>query len=223
MSWYVEGNDARRDEFIKNAYHSKALTFWMKKGETKELIFMDDPRFGIYEHKISTNGKWKPFTCSTPKCSFCGVEKDRSYTEYSSILDLTPYKAKDGKEVKYSRKLLAAGRDVAAILADRRNDCGGTLVGARFKVSRTGEKSYACGNDWKFVGKVDLSKLPPDVKAYDYRDVLKPRPIEEQDSILSWAMKFNQSADTVSRNDLQSGEPAYLNQAPPVDDDSIPF
>ena len=107
MSWFMQGENPDRDKFIKDAYTSNVIIFGMKKGETKEVVFVDDVRFGLYEHKLQIGGFWKSFTCSGEDCYLCGIEKPRSYSEYYTVLDLTPYVSKkDGKEHKYSRKPL---------------------------------------------------------------------------------------------------------------------
>lgn len=234
MSWFIDGQAPNRDEFIKNAYHARTMQFFMKEGESKELVFLTDDRFGVYEHKLQINGFWKPFTCSGSDCRFCGAEKSRGYAEYSTILDLTPFKDNKGKDRKYSRKALAAGKDVSKILEDRRIDCGGSLVGAKFRSSRTGDKSVGCGNDWKFLAKVDISKIitKPEYKPYDFREVLRPRSPEEQQAILDQSARIG-TVKTVNRDDLEDLPPHGETAAAPhtlagpslstMSDEEIPF
>lgn len=221
MSWFVEGNDLSRDKFIKDAYRPSVINFWLKDGETREVVFIDDARFGCYEHVVPLNGSYKNFTCSGSDCVLCGMEKNRSYREYYSILDLTPYKDKNGKEHKFSRKALAATKDVAAILQSRRSDSGGTLLGKKFRVSRSGSKSPSCGNDWVFQSAVDLNKVPSEIKAYDFRETLRPRPAQEIQAILNFGGPTESApTKTYSRS-------ALLNQASEqgnaAEDSDIPF
>lgn len=212
MSWFISGDASNREDFIKNAYHARVMQFFMKNGEAKEIVFLTDDRFGVYEHKIQMNGLWRPYTCSGSDCRFCGAERPRGYSEYCTILDLTPFKDKNGKDRKYSRKALAAGKEVTRILVDRRADCGGSLVGNKFRSARTGDKSPGCGNDWKFLAKVDISKIitQPEYKPYDFRDVLRPRSPEEQTAILLQSTGGGgggrSQVKTVSRESLESAD-----------------
>lgn len=209
MSWFVEGNAANRDEFIKNAYHSKVNKFWLNKGETREIIFTSDERFGVYDHTMPLNGRYESFTCSGDNCVFCGLQKPRGYTEYCSIIDLTPYTSKkDGKEHKFSKRALGVGKEIAHILSLRRNECGGSLLGKKFRVSRIGDKAKQCGNDWVHVPMekaVDLSKLPPEAKPYDFKEVLRPLPSSQIQAILNFSSNGNLPGATpgvVSRDSL---------------------
>lgn len=217
MSWFVEGNASGRDEFIKNAYNSKVNKFWLNKGETREIIFTSDERFGVYEHTIPMNGRFESYTCGGSNCVFCGLQKPRNYQEYCSILDLTPYTSKkDNKEHKYSKRALGVGKEIATLLDSRRKDLGGSLVGKKFKVTRIGDKSKTCGNDWVHVPMekaVDLSKLPPEAKPYDFKDVLRPLPAEQVQALLNYsgqnssAGSFNPGASSgvSSRESLLNG------------------
>lgn len=200
MSWFVEGNDqTSRDKFIKDAYRQTVFNFWLKDGETREVVFLDDAKFGVYEHVVPLNGSYKNFTCAGGDCILCGMEKQRTYREYYSVLDLTPYKDKNGKDHKFSRKALAATKDVAAILQSRRADIGGTLQGKKFKVSRSGGKSPSCGNDWVYQSAVDLTKVPQDIKPYEFREVLRPRPAAEIQAMLNFGAGASSDVKTVSR------------------------
>lgn len=189
MSWFVEGNAGNRDEFIKNAYHSKVNKFWLNKGETREVVFISDERFGVYEHTIPMNGRFETFTCAGGDCAFCGLQKPRGYAEYCSILDLTPYVTKDNKEKKVSRRALGVGKDISMLLDMRRKEAGGSLIGRKFRVTRIGDKSKTCGNDWSLVAgaPADLSKLPPELKPFDFKDALRPLPAAQIQSILNYA------------------------------------
>jgi hypothetical protein len=212
MSWFVEGQSANRDEFIKNAYHGKVNKFWMNKGESREVLFTSDERFGIYEHVLQVaEKKFEYHTCSEDDCSFCARKSPRYYQEYCSILDLTPYTSKkDGKEYKFTKRALGIGKETAAILELRRRECGGTLVGRKFKASRIGEKSKSCGNDWVHLAMdkpIDLSKLPPEARPYDFRDALRPLPKNQAEALLNYfgnGQKSIVSSGVSSRDSLSA-------------------
>ena len=94
------------------------------------------------------------------------------------------------------------------------------MVAAKFKVSRTGDKSQYCGNDWSYQGKVDITKFPADVKPIDFRELLKPQAAEKIQAIL----KYNggtQHVSTVSRTSLETAPGGALMSE--GTDESIPF
>lgn len=215
MSWFVKGDDPQRDSFIKNASSSSVIRFWLKNGETKEIVFLDDARFGVYEHTVQLNGKWDTFTCSGSLCALCGHGKERAYVEYYSILDLTPYVAKTGQKKDFSRKALGLKKEAAKIIANRRETCGGSLAGKKFRVTRIGDKSPASGNDFEFVKEVDLTRVPPEYKAYDFMDALKPVPAERIEAVLRYS--------GYSGSSEKSPAPATFRRDAVTSDEDIPF
>lgn len=227
MSWYVKGDDPSRDSFIKNASASTVMRFWLKNGETKEIVFLDDARFGVYEHTVQLNGKWETFTCAGASCVLCGYGKDRSYAEYYSILDLTPYTSKTGQKKEFSRKALALKKEASKLIANRRESCGGNLTGKKFKVTRIGDKSPASGNDFEFMKDVDLSRVPAEMKAYDFMEALRPMPTDRLEAVLKFA---GYAPGAASNGREQIGSPTTFSRngsntstSTVTDDDGIPF
>jgi hypothetical protein len=187
MSWFSRPGDMNASSFHQNPNPKSLFTFYLKAGERKNLLFLDDAQIAVWEAKIRVNGSWQRFTADTsnpedPLVLAAASKKIYlSMVEYYTVLDLTPYTGKDGKERKYSKRALAVPRTMQEMIARRRNEVGGSLTGCMFTVVRDGEKSAACGNDWSFQKKVDIQKeiaagkLQADVvKPYDFMDLLKP-------------------------------------------------
>jgi len=193
MSWYIDQESQNRTEFESYASTPKVSRFWLKPGTTREIVFLDDTRFGVHEHKIKVSDKWESYTCSGEGCVLCAHRTPKSYQEMYSILDLTPYLDKSGKEVKMTRRLLAVGKQVADILSKRREDLGGSLFGKKFKVSRLGEKSASCGNDWSNVPiktPLELAKLPDYLQPLNFLELLKPLSKKEMLEIVMPHQRF---------------------------------
>jgi hypothetical protein len=187
MSWFSRPGDANASSFQQNPNPKSLFTFYLKSGERKNLLFLDDAQIAVWEAKIRVNGNWQRYTADTsnpddPLVLAAASKKIYlSMVEYYTVLDLTPYTGKDGKERKYSKRALAVPKTMQEMIARRRNEVGGNLTGCMFTVVRDGEKSAACGNDWSFQKKVDLQKeiasgkLQADVvKPYDFMELLKP-------------------------------------------------
>lgn len=187
MSWFSRPGDANSNVFHQNPNPKSLWTFYLKSGEKKNLLFLDDAQFAVWEAKVRVNGNWQRYTADTsnpedPLVLAAASKKIYlSMVEYYTVLDLTPYTGKDGKERKFSKRALAVPKTMQEMIARRRGEVGGSLVGAMFTVVRDGEKSASCGNDWSFQKKVDLQKeiasgkLQADVvKPYDFMDLLKP-------------------------------------------------
>jgi len=223
-SWYVKGDAPDRQKFIEEAYTPDVWEFWLKKGETAEIVFLDDDRFGVYRHVMPLDGRYEKFTCNGEDCILCGMGKSRSYFEYYNIIDLRTYKNRDGKDVTMTRRALAAGKDLAAMLQLRRSERGGSLAGKKFKVTRMGEKSPSAGNDYQYLKDVDLSKVPNDIKPYDWVKVLRPLPAGQIKSILEYAPQSSKGGAAVRRDDFLADATSPAPETPPAHgEDEIPF
>jgi hypothetical protein len=172
MSWYTKPGDANADKFKEqNNAGAQLWRFWLKVGEKKKVLFLGDEKIGIFEHTTKIGNNWEKFTCSRDaNCYFCGTGGRSTYVEYSTILDLTPYDAKDGTKRKYSRRAFAASGAAIDILNRRRQDKGGSLAGWGVECFRDGEKSPNVGNDFTVSSeKIDPKKLFQDAKEFDFK------------------------------------------------------
>lgn len=157
----LEQQKRRREEAAKRG--SQPFRFFCGVGETKEYIILDDkPDFFMYEHTIQDphTRKWglhKPCIDAFDNCPICEMVGPSVYTMFLSVLDLTPFKDKNGVEHDFSRKLLAVkpSQQKRFLRHLSKNE---TLRGALFETTRDGPKDAAIG-DPVFVEYVDEEEL----------------------------------------------------------------
>lgn len=196
MAWGSTARDPGYKEKRESASNnSKPFRFFLKGGEKKKVIFLADERFIIYEHMQPVGEGWEKFTCSEDaNCYFCGLRKGRSFVEYSTILDLTPYTTKKGEHKRFSRRLFGASGAAIDVLERRRQEKGGSLEGYGVECVRDEGKTPPVGNDFIVsASKIDLLKHYPeakpefDFKPIDFRKVLAPMPADQIQAFLKFS------------------------------------
>jgi hypothetical protein len=65
------GNDTKTFGYGRKA----PQRFWMKKGESKEIVFIDDIPASINEHSLKVDGKWRNYTCLGAMCPLCDIPR----------------------------------------------------------------------------------------------------------------------------------------------------
>lgn len=189
-------NKARKES------RSQPLRFFLNKGESKHILFLDDEPQWAWEHSFRKGftkaGKpnWRKVTCRRGLpggCPGCASELIRVYTGFLTILDLTGYKDKEGKEHKNLRKLLTVGvnDDEQFDRWMKQNDglTGWIVKTTRFERTK---QSRAIGDEFEFIKRVKpfedekfffTSKLdggekkPPE--PFDYAKILEPLSAED--------------------------------------------
>lgn len=126
-------------------------------GETREIIICDDkPDFFMYEHGLKdADGNWGRLFTGCVKtfdnCPVCEAEKKESYYAlFLTVIDLTPFQLRDGTDVDFSRKLLVV-KPAQQKKFLRFYNKEGTMRGARFAMTRDGDKDSSIGNDIEFI------------------------------------------------------------------------
>lgn len=203
--------------------------FFVERGKEKHIIFLHeiDSALVIWEHQfqLMKKGKlsWNNFaTClrtTGSPCPLCRYAEDmgkfgRSAVQLFSVLDLTPWKDKQGVVHQYSKVILAAKKGTQDILTRRHLELVQSgkpqgLKHAKFKVYRgPDDKSPAVGSEFTFVKYSELGKLPPD-------DII-PVPIDE------FAPNPTRMAEIVTR--LKGGAAPTLSSGSSLldDDDDLP-
>ena len=138
------------------------------------------------EHSIQLNGDWKNFVCTaemdqSQPCPICESGDRSSLVGVLTVIDHIPRViqrgANAGKTTKDKKKLYVAKMHTIKILTELAKDCGGSLAGKTFKVSRMGDKAAAVGETFF--------------------------PLESFDSLEAVAAKYGLTLDDVQPADLE--------------------
>lgn len=149
-------------------------------GDTTQFVVLDDiPDFYRFEHNLKNlkTGFWDTYTGCIKEwdnCPVCDVaERESYYAMYLSVLDLTPFKTRDGEKHEFSRKLLvvkpAQQKKFQRAYAKAEKD-GRTLRGAIFEVTRDGEKDSAIGNDIELIEFMEEDELATYTRSWKDKD-----------------------------------------------------
>ncbi len=164
QSWYNTGYDGVDREKERIARSQGPNRFWMKEGTKKEIVFIDDEPFSIYEHNPKINGSYRnQFTCLRDVtdmavcCEKLG-ERSRSFVGYYTVVDITPVADEKAKKYQYEVKLFPAKLKTLGMLRRKKQDRG-SLIGCMFNVHRDTAKDPNCGSEFEFVREANLEKL----------------------------------------------------------------
>lgn len=198
MSWLKKGEEISKPDFFDTGSQKRRNEFWLKEGNdnARKVIFLDDPQVGFSQHGLKIGDNFESVTCLGEGCAACAQNFYKTPAMPFTVLDLTPFTDKDGKERKYFKKVfLAKGKKVIEMLNARRDSNGGTLAGIKMKIIRSTDKDPACGNDFIVEGKVDISKLqvekPEDRKPFDYEQLYAPLTASQLEAKLKYAAAPN--------------------------------
>jgi hypothetical protein len=163
-AWYDTGYEGIKREEERLQSLSGPMRFWMPPEASKQVIFLDDEPFSVYEHNPKLNGSWQhQFTClqgvyDNPIC--CSKLKDypRYYVGYFTIVDCTEWTDKKGNKYQYDLKLFPAKIRTLKKLR-RKKEERGSLIGCLYKATREDSTSPVVGDEFEFVREVDLDKV----------------------------------------------------------------
>jgi len=196
MSWYhkevsdkfFEKDKARREAAAKAMAAQSIRRIYVKEGDVRRIIFMDENPWGIEEHDVSINGSWyNYFTClgeeeESSKCPICvyseqGLIKSKIYrVAFLTVLDATGYVSKQsGELVRYRPYLFPMKSAAYELIMSKKRDVG-SLVGAVFDCKRVGAMSPAVGNVFDYVGHIEDLK-DEELYHYDYENKKRVAPV----------------------------------------------
>lgn len=191
-SWYgtnYQGVDEAKQAIEER--RNQPSRFWMKAGESRRLLFLDEVGFTFNEHRIfRIPNDWKSTemeTCPGPGCPLCAQNNARILTIVHTVVDLDGFKDKDGKEQgKMKKHLFAMGVTVADLLREGKKNWGG-LKGHAIRVmrktdrdARTGSAFDHCLKDGKAVvySLEDVAARNIDITPYNYVEIFQPKSLE---------------------------------------------
>lgn len=197
MGFLEEEKEKQQKEYESNR-NPKNFRFFVKKGNSTNIILLDDLLFPVYEHRFKKDGHYNNFeTCTKElegECPLCESDNKPYLAMVTTIIDLTPYERKDGTKVEASKKLMVVKKGNAEKYLRRQKNMG-TLVGKKFNVYRSSDpKGEATGTDLEYEKDVDieiLKQFAPDgvdpnewLQPYDYKELFAPKSVAELRNII---------------------------------------
>lgn len=165
------------------------LDFYLKVGESKEVVFCDDEPEVVNGHRLMIDGRFPRWvTCSQGQhdCMFCERKITRSWIGPMTVIDTTSATGKDGKVYKNEKKLLlAGGRSLAMLKLKKENrfkaDKAG-LVNGLFSIARVSKQSSF--DDCEFLKRVTPADIGvPDFAPLSYAVLLAAPARDEQEDM----------------------------------------
>lgn len=195
--------------------------FFIKSGQKRELSFVDESCFRIWEHQFWIDGRPGFATCTKKirgHCPLCDAKNKAYSVGFFTIIDHTGYEDREGIEHKDYLALLPAKHFSLETLRGKYEDHGG-LAGKRFNVRRsTNQTAATIGDDWNYLRDVDI---PEEAEPLDYKSILEPLSDDQMRDIVKvgeWRGKT-----IVTTTSPGSGE-SYREDADYDDDESsVPF
>lgn len=164
QSWYNTGFQGMAQEQARLDSSYGPPRFWVKPGETKDLVFVDDEPVCIHEHNPKIDGKFQnAFTCvqgiheDVVCCQKLGLQS-RYYIGYLTIVDCSEWSDAKGNKHQFELKLIGAKLRTLKKFR-RKKDDKGSLIGCMYRAAREDDKSSSCGDEFEFQRKVDMDKL----------------------------------------------------------------
>lgn len=164
MSWYNQGyaGMAKEQERLDDLQGPQRL--YIPAESQKELVFIDDDPFCIYEHNPKIGGSYRNWTTCVQGafddvvcCKSLGPNT-RYYCGYLTVVDCSKWTDQKGNAHQYEMRLIQAKLRTLKKFERKKADKG-SLVGSLYRVSRDDANSPACGNDFDFVKDGDIEKL----------------------------------------------------------------
>lgn len=176
-SWLKKGGAAKeavvKEEALATARREaagKAWRFRIPKTQLNEdfsVTFLDgDVEDGVldvpvfYEHRIMYNGNWDSFTCVSDEedCPLCAENNRTTLVGVMTVIDHTPYEAKDGKVFRDRIRLFVATPQTLKLLTRIAIKRDG-LTGATLTITRTSDTDPAVGSIFEFEEKRSMEEL----------------------------------------------------------------
>jgi hypothetical protein len=207
--WFRKGSDAlkyvaednKRQEQRRKT--SGLQRWWIERGTTEKLTFLDNPEMVILEHGIrGDDNRFDFLTCikEFDDCPACQVDPRPSLVLMATVISHKSYTNSAGKTITNQKMLLALKSKARDKVLRQMEKRGGSLRFCCFEVTRgTGTNDPATGDDFEFIKKLKPSELaglkPKDYKGtaeeyltpLDYEKILAPMKPKEMRVFLGLA------------------------------------
>lgn len=172
MGWFNTGFESTGSAYDYDDGPKGPRRYWMPADTEKRVIFLDDVPTTFWEHNFKHGGNWRNWEpCKfrnkmDDSCAVCDRYPDRkpSFIGMLSVINLTTWQSRDGKEFCYGRELFVAklgGKDKPGVLKklERLKKQHGGLTGCIFDIYRSGGKTESVGDEFTLVEKIDPKKM----------------------------------------------------------------
>lgn len=160
------------------AARSGAFDFFIKKGESAQLVFLDnEPGAVVYMYTHKVGDRFEDFICAGSPDEYKGFAKRPTLAAYFTVIQLGEFQGRNGKVVN-PRRTLKVKPQTLDILKRQFAKRGG-LRGCVFDVTRSNnDKSPAVGDGWDFEEKLSedqIAKLNEDTSSIKFEETLKAK------------------------------------------------
>lgn len=218
--WFSRGEEAAA-QARQAAVSAFRPEFWIKDGESAELIFLDRESFNIHVHQLRMRGRVRKYTCRRRGCPLCKVDTPRFVAVYR-VIDLREFPTRDGKKrTEYKQKYFEAGARLQPAIAKLMDK--DLLYKKVCEVSRTGGGTQTTYQvipigpiDEAFraiLKKQDLMKNHLDIET-DYA----PRPSDDLESLVEMFGDADERDDAPPARGRAAAPPARRSYFEDVDD-----
>jgi len=218
-------SEAKRLAAVKAQRLNQPPLFWLKTGETKEVIMLDDDFISYYEHYMVEGNDWKnavrEMCIGDTSCPLCTHGVRRSLVSLLSLVDTSEWTDKQGNIHKNEKKIMKINNAQAINLKILKANLGG-LKGKRLQITRPTDKDPNTGSafipmakDGKVVSYdlVAQAAQGKDVSPLDYKKHFVQKTSEELKKLV---MHKGVKVSTLNLDDDSS-------PSPKADDEDIPF
>ena len=245
MSWYSTGGQKVEEQqriAQEQRENQPPYRVFMKAGEERVLIYLDEEGFSFQEHTVKVGEYWKQFTCSGVNngCPLCKNDKSYLITLFSTV-ELSTWTDKRGTVHENEVKIHALKPEAAMSLLKKKARWGG-LVGRQVIVGRKGDKDAASGSDFELqLGPNGTpliyakEKLLAKYKVVEYMKYFAPKPPDVVAQLAGIQAPMQDFTPPSSSRSSTSNRPAFnqptslaLDQIDPAtigseSEDAIPF
>lgn len=163
-SWYDQGFDGIDKEQQRLDELSGPARIWIPAGASKDVVYVDDDPFSIYEHNPKMSGHYRNWlTCQQGAydevvcCTQLGPNS-RYYCGYLTVVDCSEWVDKKGNKHQYEMRLIQFKLRSLKKFKRKKEDRG-AMVHTMWRLTREDDNAPTCGDDWEFQRDVDPAKM----------------------------------------------------------------
>ena len=185
-NWFKNDN-AISEKLTTYTNTEKRINYlWVAKGDTRRIVILDvKPIVKLHFH-IDAGAKYEKVPCisehdSCPICEVAGqgsrFGKQKGYI-IVTVLDLTPWTTKDGKEMKYTKKIWAIETEAQRNIVAKYLEKYGTTRGLVLDLTRSGAKGEGSSGSAMYEDFISEQQIKDNFTNPEYKNdegkVLKP-------------------------------------------------